>query len=168
LPQVELSVNEDGCLVVRSRAVGLSYWPEPSDDLGEGRFQTSDLVELQGGNVFLRGRASDQINVAGRKVSPAAIEQVLRQHDAVSGCLVFGVSSIDADRGETIVACVEVQSPIGADPLRRFLQERLPAWQVPREWWFVDSLQANSRGKVSSNFWREQFLQHQAMPPQRQ
>ena len=168
LRHVKLSVSEDGCLVVRSRAVGQTYWPESTDSLGEGRFQTSDLVELQEGNVFLRGRVSDQINVAGRKVSPAVIEHVLRQHEAVSGCLVFGAPTDDVDRGETIVACVEVQSPIGADALRRFLQERLPAWQVPREWWFVDCLQANSRGKISRNHWREQFLRRHERPPQAQ
>jgi len=166
LRNVRISVSDDGCLVVQSRAVGQSYWPEPADSLGEGRFRTSDLVELQESGVFLRGRVSDQINVAGRKVSPVVIEQVLRQHEAVNGCLVFGVPSTDVDRGETIVACVEVQSPIGADPLRHFLHERLPAWQVPREWWFVDSLRANLRGKISRRHWREQFLRRHACPSQ--
>ena len=37
---VELSLNDDGCLVVRSRAVGKTYWPEKSPALGGGIFQT--------------------------------------------------------------------------------------------------------------------------------
>ena len=32
--------------------------------------------------------------------------------------------------------------------LKQFLLQTLPAWQVPREWWFVDSLDSNRRGKI--------------------
>src|SRR5882724_2058965 len=46
LQNVEVSLNHEGCLVVRSRAVAESYWPEPSESLGQGVFQTSDLAEI--------------------------------------------------------------------------------------------------------------------------
>jgi acyl-coenzyme A synthetase/AMP-(fatty) acid ligase len=161
MANVTLSVEEDGCLAVHGANVGETYWTEPAPELAEGRFQTSDLAELRQGQVFLRGRASDLINVAGRKVSPAVIEQVLGQHPAVAGCLVFGVPNAEGARSENIVACVEAKSAAGTDTLRQFLLERLPAWQVPREWWFVEALVANPRGKLSRNQWREQFLQRQ-------
>ena len=45
---------------------------------------SADLAELKDGRVFLRGRLSDQINVAGRKVSPETVERVLLAHPAVS------------------------------------------------------------------------------------
>src|SRR5438067_302229 len=66
LRNVQLIVNEEGCLEVRSRAVGENYWPAPSPDLSPGCYRTSDLAELRDGLVFLRGRSSDLINVAGR------------------------------------------------------------------------------------------------------
>jgi len=31
--------------------------------------------------------------------------------------------------------------------LKQFVQEHLPAWQVPRRWRFVESLAAGPRGK---------------------
>ncbi len=161
LANVTLSVEGDGCLAVHGANVGETYWPEPAPELADGRFQTSDLAELRQGQVFLRGRASDLINVAGRKVSPAVIEQALGQHPAVAGCLVFGVPSAEGARSENIVACVETKSAAGTDTLRQFLLERLPAWQVPREWWFVEALAANPRGKLSRNQWRELFLHRQ-------
>jgi len=70
-----LSVNQECCLEVRGRAVGQTYWPEPEPELAGGLFRSSDLAELKDGLVFLRGRASDLINVAGRKVSPETIER---------------------------------------------------------------------------------------------
>jgi acyl-CoA synthetase (AMP-forming)/AMP-acid ligase II len=158
LANVQLALSAEGSLRVQSLAVGETYWPEPSDRLGGGWFQTSDLASIAEGQVHLHGRVSDQINVAGRKISPTAIEQALRAHQAVGDCLVFGVPSPDADRTDQIVACVVAKTRTAPDELRQFLLEVLPGWQVPRLWWFVDSLAANHRGKLSRAEWRERFL----------
>jgi long-chain acyl-CoA synthetase len=153
---VDLAVNADGCLTVRSRAVGETYWPEKSDSLGGGVFQTSDLAELKNGAVFLRGRLGDQINVAGRKVSPDTIERALLAHPQVRECLVFGAPSRDEERTEEIVAVIVSRERETA--LRQWVLQTLPAWQVPRHWWFVEGLQANPRGKFSRAEWRAAFL----------
>ncbi len=155
---VLLSSTAEGCLEVRGRAVGETYLPEPSETLGRGRYQTSDVVELKDGQVFLRGRAGDLINVAGRKISPERIEEMLRDHPDVRECVVFGAPSLDAERGEMIVACVEKRGAATVDALRQFLLLRLPAWQVPREWRFVELITANQRGKLSRSEWRRRFL----------
>ena len=155
MQNVNLSLNDEGCLTVRSRAVAETYWPEKSPSLGNGIFQTSDLAELKDGKVFLRGRLGDQINVAGRKVSPETVERALRAHPQVRDCLVFGTPGNETERTEIIVAVVVSGAP--ESELKSFLLQMLPAWQVPREWRFVDSLSANARGKISRAEWRKQF-----------
>jgi len=154
---VDIGLNEDRCVTVRSRAVGKGYWPEPDAALSEGRFQTGDLGELIEGRVFLRGRACDRINVAGRKVVPEEVERALCHHPAVRDCLVFGVPA-DSIRNETIVACVVSDGQLSSRELIEFVQMRLPSWQVPREWWMVPSLGANERGKRSRSEWRDRYL----------
>jgi len=149
---VRLTVNGDGCLMVSSRAVAETYWPDASPRLGGGIYQTDDLAELKDGRVFLRGRLGDQINVAGRKISPETIERALLSHPRVRECLVFGTPSRDAERTETIVAVVAGEA--AELELKTFLLERLPAWQVPREWQWVKSLPVNGRGKLSRAEWR--------------
>jgi long-chain acyl-CoA synthetase len=119
---------------------------------------------LKDGEVLLRGRISDHINVAGRKVSPAIIEQALREHKGVAECLIFGVPSGDAHRIDLIVACVTVEQETTRDELKQFLLQKLPSWQVPREWWFVESLGTNGQGKVSRAQWRKHFLENRAKP----
>jgi acyl-CoA synthetase (AMP-forming)/AMP-acid ligase II len=160
LENVQVSTADDGCLEVRGAAVGSTYWPEPAPNLGQSVFRTSDLGEVSGGLIFLRGRASDQINVAGRKVPPEAIERVLLANPDVRACLAFGVPSNDTQRGETIVACIVGGVKLKPESLKQFALAKLPSWQVPREWWFVDSLEANGRGKLSRADWRERFLAH--------
>jgi acyl-CoA synthetase (AMP-forming)/AMP-acid ligase II len=159
---VLVSVSEDGCLEIRGSAVGHGYWPEPSAALGGGVFRTSDLAEISRGLIYLRGRASDLINVAGRKVAPETIEQVLARHPAVRENLVFGIPSSEPQRSETIVACLSARGNITPEQLRQYLLKALPAWQVPREWWLVPSLAVNGRGKLSRAEWRKRFLEKAA------
>jgi acyl-coenzyme A synthetase/AMP-(fatty) acid ligase len=156
---IEVSLNQDGCLEIRGPSVGQTYWPDPQPQLAGGIYRTSDLAELEGGLVFLRGRAGDVINVAGRKVAPESIERMLLTHPQVRDCLVFGVPSPEAERSEIIVACVAAQSGVAADTLRDYLLARLPAWQVPREWQWVASLEVNRRGKTSRSEWRRRYLE---------
>src|SRR6185369_5777545 len=72
LQNVRLAIAHDDCLEVRSAAVAETYWPEQNASLAGGCYRTSDLAEIISSEIFLRGRASDQINVAGRKVSSNA------------------------------------------------------------------------------------------------
>jgi len=156
---VSVRLGDTGCLEIRGPSVGARYWPEPDPTVHDGVYRTSDLGELRDGLIFLRGRLSDAMNVAGRKVAPQSIERVLARHPAVIECLVFGVPSTLADRGEAVVACVAASRPVDQAELRGFLLDHLPAWQVPREWWFVDAITPNQRGKLSRAQWRERFLQ---------
>jgi acyl-coenzyme A synthetase/AMP-(fatty) acid ligase len=155
LDNVELSLNQGGCLQVQGKSVGETYWPQRMPTLQDGIFQTSDLVEFKDGQVFLRGRLGDQINVAGRKVSPEQIENALLAQGQVRECLVFGRPSADSSRSEVIVAVVA--SDAKESVLKQFLLETLPAWQVPREWQFVKTLPVNARGKISRREWRSRY-----------
>ena len=160
---VELSVSADGCLAVRSHAVAQAYWPTPAEELSAGVFQTSDLASVEAAGVFLRGRAGDLINVAGRKVPPLAIEQALVCQPEVGACLVFGVPDRDGERNDLIVAAVVVRSSVNGEALRKFLLEKIPAWQVPRDWWFVEALEANRVGKLSRAEWRRRYMEKRSI-----
>ena len=101
----------------------------------------------------------------GRKVCPDMIERALREHEAVDDCLVFGVPSGNADRIDHIVACVTSDRHGLKEELKQFLLQKLPSWQVPREWWFVGSLQINGHGKgIARAQWRQDFLKNRAKP----
>jgi acyl-CoA synthetase (AMP-forming)/AMP-acid ligase II len=157
MDDVSLATMPDKCLQVRSAAVATGYWPSPDPRLGQGVYQTEDLVSLRKGKVYLQGRSGDQINVAGRKLAPQTVEHALQQCPGVEDCLVFGVPSPEAGRSDQIVACLVADSKTDWQVVSRYLQQVLPAWQIPKRWWFVDSLQANQRGKLSRAAWREKY-----------
>ncbi len=137
---------ETGRVEVHGPAVGEGYFPESNAAvLGGGRFVPGDLVRRTSQGIVLAGRVSDFINVAGRKLNPAEVEACLRKMDGVRDAVVFGVPS--ALRGEEPVACVA--GDVSAAALRQFSTANLAAWQVPRDFWIVDALPVNERGKLS-------------------
>lgn len=159
MPGLTLIIADDGCLEVRGASVGLGYLPADPIHLGHGRYHTRDLARVEATGVWLRGRASDLINVAGRKLAPEIVEAALASHPAVQGCVVFGAPDGAAVRHECVVAVVVAEHGEAPDAeLRAHLLHHLPAWQIPREWIRVPEIPANARGKISRAAWRERFL----------
>ena len=158
MDRVGLSCDGDGHLVVKSPSVASGYWPASDPRLGDGRYTAADLVRIDAdGSVWIRGRAGDQINVAGRKVGPERVEQALMAHGAVRDCLAFGVPDASG-RGEAVAIVYSLRSEISERELKEFLVARLAPWEVPRRWWRRDSLETDVRGKRSRSAWRERLL----------
>ena len=138
-------VVEEGRLAVHSPAVGLGYWPQPDPALANGRFLPEDLVDQTDDGITIKGRVSDFINIAGRKLNPAEIERVIREHPAVRDVVVFGVPS--ALRGEEPTACIVGDAAV--EEVTAFAASRLAPWQMPKHFWIVPALPVNERGKLS-------------------
>jgi acyl-CoA synthetase (AMP-forming)/AMP-acid ligase II len=157
LDGVRLSVASDDRLQVEGPSVGTTYWPNSDVTLSGGRYLTGDLAELTPAGVFLRGRAGDVINVAGRKLAPETVEAALRLHPGVRECLVLGLPA-DDPRGEAIAAVVAGGPGLSGPLLREHLLNHLPAWQVPKVWQLEATLTPNGRGKLSRAEWRARLL----------
>lgn len=160
MPGLRLSVAGDGCLEVHGASVGLGYIPPDPHHLGDRRHRTRDLVEIAAdGGICLRGRASDLINIAGRKVAPESIEAVIADHPAVRGCVVFGVPDDDVLRQDRVVAIVGREIRAGVErEIQAHALTRLPPWQMPKEWRWLPEIPTSVRGKISRPDWRRRFL----------
>ena len=69
-----------------------------NEKLGDGIFIPDDLLARHGDGFKIVGRVSDVINVAGKKVNPAEIEEALLRFPGVRQAVAFGRS---ASRGIT-------------------------------------------------------------------
>jgi acyl-CoA synthetase (AMP-forming)/AMP-acid ligase II len=154
LDGVQIVPREDGHIEVRSAAVGDGYFPESNSALGEGRFVPDDFISQGNQGMTIVGRASDVINVAGRKLNPADVEQRLRECPGVRQTVVFGVPS--SLRGEEAVACI-VGEGIDRESVLRFCRANLSQWQVPRDIWIVREITTNERGKISRRALAEKY-----------
>ena len=145
---------------VRSAAVGDGYFPEPDEEkLGDAVFVPDDLLARRGSGFKIVGRVSDVINVAGKKVNPAEIEEALLRFPGVRQAVAFGRPAGAGFRNEEVAACVVVDVDLRENEILEFCRNGLSAWQVPKRIFIVDSIPANERGKISRRELTRRFQQ---------
>ncbi len=116
----------------------------------DGFYRTGDLVrQTSDGNLVVVGRATDQINRGGEKISGEEIENHLIAHPAVFDAVVIAVP--DPYLGERACAFV---IPRGEAPrpaaLKAWIRERgLAPFKVPDQVVIVDAFPTTGVGKVS-------------------
>jgi long-chain acyl-CoA synthetase len=105
-------------------------WTSRDQLMPDGWFATGDIGRLDAqGYLFLAGRKSAVINLAGRKVFPEEIEFVLNRHPSVSESRVYG--SAHAHLGEVVEAEVVLREATAANALRDFCRVHLSADKIP-------------------------------------
>jgi long-chain acyl-CoA synthetase len=163
-----LPPGEVGELVVRGPQVMIGYYHRPEETriaLSDGWFRTGDVARIDAdGFAYLVDRKKDMINVAGLKVYPREVEEVLFQHPAVSDVAVVGRP--DPERGESVVAFV-VRTPgasVRAEELRAFVRERIAHYKAPQTVVFRDALPRTGTQKVLRRVLREEAARELAPP----
>nr|MBO2478243.1 acyl-CoA synthetase [Bacillota bacterium] len=145
--------GEVGELWARGTAIMLGYWRRPDATrqaiTPDGWFKTGDLVRMdEDGYVYIVDRVKDMINVAGEKVYPREVEEVLHAHPDVADAAVVGIPH--PDKGEVPKAFV-VRKPgagVSAGDLIAYCRERLARYKVPAEVEFVEEIPRSASGKT--------------------
>jgi len=155
---IEMRV-EDGTLRIRSGRIAAGYLGSGARALGDaqGYVDTGDLVELEKGRYYFRGRKGGVINVGGLKVYPEEVEGVLNadprvrmsrvrpKRNPIMGALVVAEVVLEDGAGSGLGAADE-------QTLRKELLEScrraLPAHKVPARLTFVPALELTAAGKL--------------------
>ncbi|MFC5722348.1 (2,3-dihydroxybenzoyl)adenylate synthase [Streptomyces gamaensis] len=152
----EVPPGEPGHLLTRGPYTIRGYWRAPEHNrrsfTEDGFYRTGDIVRrLPSGHLVVEGRAKDQINRGGEKISPEEVENVLLAHPSVHDVSVVAVP--DPYLGERACAYVVLRSdaaPLRPAALKKFVRERgLAAYKVPDRVEFVDAFPQTGVGKVS-------------------
>ncbi|MEO8678357.1 MAG: class I adenylate-forming enzyme family protein [Vicinamibacterales bacterium] len=139
--------GSEGLVAVESAGVGLTYLPDPDARLAGGRFETCDVAAWQGGEVVLRRRIDQVINLRGRKVDPSEVERVLAALDGVDEAVVLGVSSAGGEEiVRAVVACAAGR--LNYQSVAAWCRHKLADHKVPRSVIIVDAIPRTSRGKI--------------------
>lgn len=141
-------ILDGGVVNVYSPAVAAGYLPEGDERLGGGRFVGGDLADWQDGELVLRGRSDDLVNIKGKKINPREVEAVLAELDGVREVAVLGVSL--PGRPESILRAVVACQPgtLTAAEVVAWCRPRLSPHKVPRSVVLVPELPRTSRGKL--------------------
>jgi long-chain acyl-CoA synthetase len=146
-----LPAGEEGEIAVSGPAITRGYADMEElnrETFRDGFYFTGDLGRVDAeGRVFVTGRKKLLIEVAGNKVDPVEVEDVLVAHPKVREAVVVGVKG--KVEGEEIVKAAIV--PIDGCEQREliaFCQERLANFKVPQIVEFREEIPKSPLGKI--------------------
>jgi acyl-coenzyme A synthetase/AMP-(fatty) acid ligase/acyl carrier protein len=148
LDDVEVEVEDEGQVRVRRRQPASPYRVVGQETHPDGWYATGDLGRLdERGNLHIGARADNRINVAGKKIDPAEVEEALGACDGIADC---AVASVEAPDGIQVVAFVCIEEGGGPDDgeIRARLAERLSPHKLPRSFTRVAEIPRTLTGKI--------------------
>jgi amino acid adenylation domain-containing protein len=137
------AAGETGEIWIRSRYLSLGYLNDPAataarfvqDPLGgqgDRCYRSGDRgVMLEDGDVAFAGRADGQLKIRGFRVEPGDVAATLEALSNVRRALVIATPHLD-ERELAAYVVAEGDGVPDAEALRRELEQRLPAYMVPR------------------------------------
>ena len=153
MPETDVTLRSDDRerVHVRGNAVARGYVETSDDDMGkfvDNGFLSGDMgVFDDHGRLFLTGRLSSFVNVAGRKVNPSETENVLLAMPAVLEAQVLGLPC--DKRGQKLVAfIVPRERELNTVEVRSYCAEKLSPHKIPRDLILLEAMPLTDRGKV--------------------
>jgi len=173
-PHLEVKiVDRNGCIVPRGEAgelctrgysVMLGYW---NDEVrtkeaidSAGWMHTGDLATIdEDGYCRIVGRIKDMVIRGGENIYPREVEEYLYGHPDIQDVQIFGVP--DTKYGEELCAWIVAKAGTTLDEegVRKFCQDRISHYKVPRYIRFVESFPSTVTGKVQKFAMREAMIE---------
>ncbi|MBE7101480.1 AMP-binding protein [Bacillus cereus] len=145
----EVQLGEIGTVYVKSDQFFMGYILDGVlvPDLSEDGWMTVRDVGYKDeeGFIYIVGREKNMILFGGINIFPEEIERVVQTHPAVEEIVVVGVE--DSYWGEKPVAIVKGSAT--KQQLKSFCLQRLSAFKIPKEWYFIDGIPYTNSGKIA-------------------
>jgi fatty-acyl-CoA synthase len=159
-----VSRGEAGELCTRGYSVMLGYWNDEARTKeaidSAGWMHTGDLATIdEDGYCRIVGRIKDMVIRGGENIYPREVEEYLYAHPDIQDVQVFGVP--DAKYGEELCAWIVTKGGADLDEegIRKFCQDRISHYKIPRYIRFVESFPSTVTGKVQKFAMREAMIE---------
>lgn len=149
-----------GEIVVRGPSVMKGYFNLPEETaqaLRDGWLYTGDLAYQDAeGYFYIVDRLKDLIISNGENIYPREIEELLYAYPGIIEASVIGVG--EELRGQVARAYIVMAEGQSFDKkaVREYLQTKIAAYKIPRDFVVVDGLPKNQTGKILKRLLREQ------------
>ncbi len=156
---VGCATGEAGEILVKAAQCMLRYWQQPeatAATLRGGWLHTGDIGRFDSdGYLYIVDRKKDMIISGGENIASREVEEVLRQHPAVSDVAVIGIPH--PKWGEAVCAAVLLKQAVDSTSLERHCRQYLAAYKTPKQFVIVDTIPVNANGKIDKQQLRRQI-----------
>lgn len=149
---VELPLGTPGEIAIKGPQVMAGYWNKPDETAhcmtADGFFKSGDIGRITAeGYVEIVDRKKDMIVVAGFKVFPNDVEDLLVQMDGIKECAVIGVPH--RKLGEIVKAyVVKDNHHLTEAEVLQFCKDHMTSYKRPRKVVFIHELPKSNVGKI--------------------
>lgn len=150
--EIDATENNTGLLASFGGMNMKGYWMDDEETAAvmfEGGIYSNDEAYFdEDGDIILLGRKGDVINVAGNKVSPDEIEDVVKKMQGVEDCGCIGIS--DPLKGNTPKLFVQMKKGCAFDStaIRAFIAGELEPYKVPSVIEEIELIPRSFNGKL--------------------
>ncbi|MEI6612313.1 AMP-binding protein [Polynucleobacter sp.] len=150
--EVELPYGTTGEIAIKGPQVMQEYWNKPEETehcmTADGYFKSGDIGLITAeGNVQIVDRKKDMIVVAGFKVFPNEVEDVLSQMMGIQECAVIGVPH--RKLGEIVKAyVVRDDHHLTEAQILQYCKDQMTSYKRPRKIVFLSDLPKSNVGKI--------------------
>lgn len=146
----EVEAEAPGEVVIHSEAMAVQYEALPelsAETFYDDGYHTGDLGVIdKAGNLSIVGRKKLMINVAGNKVDPADVEQVIQQIPGVTEVVALGKP--DGLYGEAVKVAITSDGKVSQAMVSEHCAKHLVEYKIPKIIEFVDEIPKSPLGKV--------------------
>ncbi len=149
---VEVPFGVPGEICIKGPQVMAGYWNRPEETkqfiTPEGYFKSGDIgIMSPEGFVQIVDRKKDMIVVAGFKVFPNEIEEVISSMPGVRECAVIGLPH--RKLGEIVKAYIVKDKPeLTEAQVIQYCKEQMTSYKRPRKIAFIDEMPKSNVGKI--------------------
>ena len=141
---------EEGQLLLKTAGMITGYINEPeltAAHFKDGWFYTGDIASYTDGELFLKGRQTDSLNIGGVKIDPAKIDAVLMEVPGIKDAMTFQNPDFPTyNQLQALIVTDGDHKSIG-DAAAAAMMEKFGITRLPRRVFFVDSIPTNENGK---------------------
>jgi amino acid adenylation domain-containing protein len=126
------------------------FVPNPfSSEPGRRLYRTGDLVRYRrDGTVEFLGRADHQVKIRGYRIELGEIEAVLGTYSGLKNSIVIARSEPSGEKRLVAYSVVSGNSQPNRSEIRRFLEDKLPAYMIPTAFVFLDVFPLTPNNKI--------------------
>ena len=148
-----LPLGEEGEVCVKGDHVTCSYWNETPErfasDFYDGYFRTGDCATMDAdGNIYLKSRIKEMINVGGKKVAPMEVEDILNTIPGIKESACIGIPDPGVVLGEVVKAFVVADDNLTDEEIMEQLRPQLEVYKLPVEIERINEIPKTSSGKI--------------------
>ena len=147
------ALGEEGEVCVKGEHVTCSYWNETPErfasDFYDGYFRTGDCGTMDAeGNIYLKSRIKEMINVGGKKVSPMEVEDILNTIPGIKESACIGIPDPGIVLGEVVKAFIVADDNLNDEEIIQQLRPQLEVYKLPVEIERINAIPKTGSGKI--------------------